>query len=216
MAYMRWRRLIELSALDRPWIGEMFLRNRWKKAQAREPGFWDNEYTSGSYDRLGLSEQRHHIRLLAALVAEHAPNLRVLDIGCGDGAFYKAIRSHSPARYVGVDVSDVAIARAQDRYGADAGATFIVGDGSRFPTDETFDAIVFPECIEFLGDPVKVLDHYRGNLAEGGIFGVTQWLATRPLRIWRAVAAHTEVVDQAVVSAQWGGAWQVWTCRPRK
>ena len=214
MAYMRWRRLIELSALDRPWIGELFMRRRRGRPAEQAPGFWDNEYTSGAYDRLGLSEQRHHLRLLAALIAEHKPNPRVLDIGCGDGAFYRAIRSHSPAHYVGVDVSEVAIDRSRERYGETAGVSFVLGDGSSYSTNETFDAIVFPECIEFLDDPLKVFAHYRKNLAEDGVFGVTQWLAVRPLRIWRAIAAQTSVIDQAVVSTQWGGAWQVWTCRP--
>lgn len=215
MAYLRWRRVIELAALDRPWVGEMFMRRRWARTEDKPPAFWDNEYTSGNYDRLGKSEQRHHLRLLAALIAEHRPNPRVLDIGCGDGAFWRAIRSHSPARYVGVDLSEVAIARSNERYGGE-GAEFVVGDGSCFPTGETFDAIVFPECIEFLGDPLAVLSHYAPNLAPSGVFGVTQWLAVKPLRIWRAVAGATEVVDQAVVSTAWGGAWQVWTCKPKR
>lgn len=204
-----------MAALDRPWIGELFVRGRGQTAYDRPAEHWDNEFASGNFDRLSRSDQRHHLRLLAGMIAETYANPKIMEIGCGDGAFHRAIASHAPQRYLGVDLSSVAVERARGRYCDRAGTEFTVGDGARYETDELFDAVVFPECIEFLGDPVEVLSHYAKNLKPGGLFGVTQWLAAKPLRIWRAIKDTHEIVDEAVVNAAWGGAWQVWTCRPK-
>ena len=214
MAYLRWRRFLELAALDRPWVGETFMRRAGPGPGARPAAYWDGLHR-GAYDHLLKSDQRHHHRLLAALVAEHVAHPRILDIGCGEGAFYDSLRPFAPAAYLGVDLSPLAISKAGARI-KDAGVRFTVGDGARFEAgEERFDAIVFPECIEYLGDPIALLDHYASFLAPGGVFGVTQWLGLKPLRIWRQVKAATDIVDEAVVSAPWGGAWQVWTCRPK-
>ncbi len=214
MAYLRWRRFLELAALDRPWVGETFMRRGGEGPGARPAAYW-NGLHDGEYDRLLKSDQRHHHRLLAALISEAAIQPRVLDIGCGEGVFFDSLRPFAPAAYLGVDVSDLAIAKAKARI-ADHGARFTTGDGARYEAgSERFDAIVFPECIEYLGDPIALIDHYARFLAPDGVIGVTQWLGLKPLRIWRAVRDHTEVVDEAVVSAPWGGAWQVWSCRPK-
>lgn len=47
------------------------------------------------------------------------------------------------------------------------------------------------------------------------VVGVTQWLSRRPLSPWRPLKTQAGVLDEAVVMAPWGGAWQVWTCRPK-
>ncbi len=216
MAYLRGRRLIELLALGRPWIGELFVRGAGSSAQAAET--WDGAYRDGHYDQLLDSDRRHHHRLLAALVGEIAPQPRILDIGCGEGAFYRSARALPPRRYLGVDLSPEGIARARARFAADlipGQVEFVAADGAAFTTDDTFDAIVFADCLEYLGPPEAFLAHYAHNLAPGGVFGFTQWLGVKPLRLWRRIRAATEIVDEAVVQAPWGGAWQVWTCRPR-
>ncbi|MDB5430907.1 MAG: methyltransferase type 12 [Caulobacter sp.] len=214
MAYLRWRRFLELAALDHPWVGETFMRRGGAGPGARPAAYWDRLH-SGGYDRLLNSEQRHHHRLLAALVSESVAHPRVLDIGCGEGVFHDSLRPFAPAAYLGVDLSDLAIAKARARI-TDPAARFTLGDGARYDAGaERFDAIVFPECIEYLGDPIALLDHYARFLAPGGVFGVTQWLGLKPLRLWRQVKAAADIVDEAVVSAPWGGAWQVWTCKPR-
>lgn len=218
MAYLRTRRVLELAALDRPWVGEAFMRKPKLGPTISPAADWDRAYKEGVYQRLLRSDQRHHHRLLAGLVADVGPNPRVLEIGCGEGAFFDALRPFAPSRYLGVDFSPGAIANAQKRLAGDlepGKVDFVVGDGKAYPVNEQFDAIIFPECIEYLGDPIALLEHYQTGLAPGGVFGVTQWLGLKPLRIWRRFKAQTEIVDEAVVSASWGGAWQVWTCRLR-
>lgn len=44
MAYLRWRRFTELMSLDRPWLGELFMRKRSKPIVAAPVEKWDAEY----------------------------------------------------------------------------------------------------------------------------------------------------------------------------
>lgn len=216
MAYFRLRRAIELAAIDRPWVGELFMRNRFAKQKLTPPDGWDAEYEDGVYDRLLRSDQQHHHRLLASLVTEGRKDVSVLEIGCGEGAFWRVLRGRDDIAYRGVDFSKVAIERAQQRFAADASrAVFEVGDGRRYAAAARYDAVVFPEVIEYLGDIPSLLDHYAAALKPGGVIGVTMWLGLRPLRIWRQMQTHCRVVDQAVVHAAWGGAWLVAVLAPR-
>ncbi|ENZ83765.1 MULTISPECIES: class I SAM-dependent methyltransferase [Caulobacter] len=217
MAYLRWRRFTELLSLDNPALGELFMRKRHKPIVAAPVETWDAEYQAGVYDRLSRSEQRHHHRLLAAMIADRWPNPRVLEIGAGEGVFYEALRPHRPARYVGVDFSKLAVARAETRLAPEiviGEVKMLLGDGRDFQTDETFDVVVFSECIEHLGEVETIIAHYRPNLKAGGAVGLTMWLALKPLRLWHRLKAMGEVLDEAVINTPWGGGWLVAVVRP--
>lgn len=220
MAYGKLRRFIELSALDRPWVGRVFDKKRKSTPprDARADWDWNSDYASGVLDRLWRNDQRHHHRLLASLLASARPNPAVLDIGCGEGALYHTMALHRPSAYLGVDISSLAIERARERAKAtpiDGPVAFETGNGSAYETEQTFDVIVFSECAEFLGDMGQVLDHYKKNLREGGKFGLTMWLATRQLPTWELLKTQTKVDDEAVVCTAWGGAWIVAVLSPR-
>lgn len=217
MPYLRWRRIKEMASIDRPWLGRLLLRRDQPHA-LQGPEQWDADYRGGEYDRLFRGEQRHHQRLLAALVAEAAPAARILDVGCGEGAFYESMRRFAPEHYDGIDISDVAIRRAAERYAADIAAgraSFTASDGQAHVTASRFDVIVFSECIEYLGEVEQVVGHYRGLLRPGGCFAITMWLGSGAVRRWWRLRELAEVQDEAVVNAAWGGAWLVARLLPR-
>jgi SAM-dependent methyltransferase len=220
MAYLRLRRAIELAALDRPWIGELLLRRRFSAPEVTPKDSWDRDYEQGVYDRLRRTDQQHHHRLLAALVTAGRQRCAVLEIGCGEGAFLESLLSHQDVTYVGIDFSEVAIGRARRRFAPliESGAVrFEIGDGRAYPAQAgAFDAVIFPDCIEYLGEVEPLLDHYARALKPGGLIGLTQWLSVRPLRIWRRMKRWGSVVNEAVVNTAWGGAWLVATLSPRK
>lgn len=218
MAYLKLRRMIELSVLDRPQLASVFRPRGGGKSRQAPQAQWDELYEAGTYETLLDSDKRHHHRLLASLIGERTPQARVLEIGCGQGAFYQSLRAVKPRRYLGTDISERAIAQARSRFARDlatGGAEFRAVDGAGFATEERFDAIIFADCIEYLGPVEAVVERYGAMLAPGGVFGLTQWLALHPLSIWRRMGAVTEVLDEAVVSTPSGRAWQVWTCRPK-
>ncbi|MFZ0269664.1 SAM-dependent methyltransferase [Caulobacter sp.] len=219
MAYLRWRRFVELVSLDRPWIGELFMRKRHESIVAAPVEKWDREYREGVYDRLARSDQRHHHRLLAAMIADRWPRPRVLEIGAGEGVLFEALRAHAPARYVGVDFSAPAVELGLQRLSAERAAgqvDLLLGDGRTFRTDETFDVVVFSECIEHLGEVEDLIAHYTPNLKPDGGMGLTMWLALKPLRLWHRLKRLGPVLDEATINTPWGGGWLVAVVRPAK
>jgi SAM-dependent methyltransferase len=99
----------------------------------RFPGsanYWDARYRrggssgSGSQDRLAEFKRA----TLATFVAEHAI-ASVIEFGCGDG---NQLAAASYARYIGLDVSQAAIAACTRRFAADASKSFYVYDSLAF------------------------------------------------------------------------------------
>ncbi len=221
MAYLKWRRVTELLALDRPWADALLRRGGPRAPEpegAAAEAAWDAVYARGAYDHLPRSDQRHHHRLLAALAVEVGDRPSVLEIGCGEGVFYESLRRMAVGPYLGVDVAPIAIERAQARFAGpitEGRARFVVGDGRGFAPDDRFDVIAFPECVEYLGDPARVLAHYAPFLEPGGAFAMSLWLSSNSVRLWRRFRDLAEVVDEAVVQAPWGGAWLVATLKPK-
>jgi len=215
MSFMRFRRAIEMGALDRRWLGQLFLSRR--SVKTYDAAHWDKEYQKGVFDRLRRSDQRHHHRLLAALIGEAGPGRRYLEVGCGEGVFYKSLQPYEPARYYGIDISPEAIALAHAAYPTEIASgrvAFETAIAETWTTQERFDAVVFPECIEFMGDVVEVLRTYSSFLAPGGTIGLSMWLNTEPVRRWWSIVDNAEVIDSAVVTSDWGGAWIVANLRP--
>jgi 2-polyprenyl-3-methyl-5-hydroxy-6-metoxy-1,4-benzoquinol methylase len=216
MAYLRLRRMLQLAVLDRPGLAWM-IGARAQASRAAPAAQWDGYYAAGTYDNLMAPERRHHHRLLAAMLGERKPGARVLEIGCGQGAFYQSLRHLDFASYLGTDIAPLAIDQARARFAPDIAAgraDFAVADGAAFDPGGPFDVIVMADCIEYLGPPAETLERCAGLLAPGGVVGVTQWLAAHPLALWRELKPQARILDEAVVLAPWGGAWQVWTCRP--
>jgi predicted TPR repeat methyltransferase len=219
MAYLRLRRILELAVLDRPGL-QWLLAGRGGEAERRAPAdYWEGLHSQGTYSSLMDDRRRDHLRLLAAMVAERAPQGRVLEIGCGQGAFYETLRSHRPGRYVGVDIAPSAIEQAKARFADDIAAghaAFEAGDGAAMGLERGYDAIVFADSIEYLGSMDEVLARFTPLLAPGGFLCATQWLAAHPIRLWnRNLKPRLELLDEALVCAPWGGAWQVWAGRPK-
>jgi methionine biosynthesis protein MetW len=84
------------------------------------------------------------------------PNTRLLDIGCGEGAFLKYVRSRWPqSQVVGADISAQAIAHVRD-----AGLEGIVMDVSqplREQIQGKFDDVVLMEVIEHVPDAEELV-----------------------------------------------------------
>jgi SAM-dependent methyltransferase len=92
------------------------------------------------------------------------PGERILDLGCGDGAF-TAMVAATGAAVTGVDASPELVAAAR-ALGIDA----IVGDGRALGFAADFDAVVSNAALHWMGDPVPVLAGVARALRPGGRF----------------------------------------------
>jgi cyclopropane fatty-acyl-phospholipid synthase-like methyltransferase/CheY-like chemotaxis protein len=97
-------------------------------------------------------------------------NVRVLDLGCGNGMIAEYIAEVSDAWVTGLDYSDIAIALANQRtQGKRARLDFVVGDltAPQLPP-HSFDVLVSIDTLYFSGDYAKTLECWRALLRRGG------------------------------------------------
>jgi len=120
----------------------------------------------------------------AFLTGHVRPGDRVLDLGCGDGAFSAVLRDHSAAP-VAVDVAQEALRRAR------AAHPWLeahhVAEGTPLPfADQGFDAVWAGEVLEHVVDTVALVAEVRRVLRFGGVL-----IATTPYhgRVATAVLA---------------------------
>ncbi|MBV8734737.1 MAG: methyltransferase domain-containing protein, partial [Solirubrobacterales bacterium] len=102
-----------------------------------------------------------------------ADGMRVLDLGTGLGhvAFQLSELVGPAGAVVGIDQAAATLAVAEERRLAAhiENVRFVEADAHAFRDDEAFDAVVGRLILFHLSDPVKVLRHHLGGLAEGGL-----------------------------------------------
>lgn len=94
---------------------------------------------------------------LAIIAANVAPDSRVLDVGCGDGALMAALRDDRQCDARGLEIDPVNVATAVSR-----GLSVIQGDADRdladYP-DASFDYAILSQTLQTTMYPHLVLDH---------------------------------------------------------
>ena len=113
---------------------------------------------------------------------------RVLDVATGTAGVALAIAARSPARVVGVDLTEAMV-----RHGAqnvhDAGMAprivMALGQGEKLPFgDETFDALSFTYLLRYVPDPAVALGELVRVLRPGGVMANLEFLVP-PSAFWR-------------------------------
>lgn len=95
----------------------------------------------------------YYHQLLQRCYLFHIPaGMRILELGCGNGALLAALR---PAFAVGVDFSGKAISAGKESH---ADLMFIQADAHFLPFETTFDVIILSDLINDLWDVQKVFD----------------------------------------------------------
>ena len=98
----------------------------------------------------------YHRRLAEIYRFYVAPNMNVLEIGCGDGRLLAKLQ---PARGVGIDFSEEMIKRAKERHPE---LTFIHADAHDISAlNEKFDIIILSDLVNDLWDVQRVLEQIK-------------------------------------------------------
>lgn len=105
-----------------------------------------------------------------------APNLRWVDIGCGNGAFTQLLVERcAPMTVEGVDPSEGQLAFARERLATPV-AKFRRGDAMALPfADGTFDAAVMALVVFFIPDPARGVAEMARVVRPGGLAAAYIW-----------------------------------------
>jgi SAM-dependent methyltransferase len=143
---------------------------------ATKQKLWDGEFANGRWDVLDTTTND----CVYSRIERAANGGSILDLGCGSGSTVNELDESSFSEYVGVDISEVAIAKAQRRTEANGRAhkcRFLQGDVTAFEPTKEFDVILFRDSIYYIKRQriVATLMRYSQWLREDGVFIVRIW-----------------------------------------
>jgi SAM-dependent methyltransferase len=100
------------------------------------------------------------------------PGLEVLDAGCGTGEFSsRIVKEFSPAKVVGIDIADMHIRLAKERYKGHQRLSFEHGDATALAfADNSFDVAVCRHMLQAIPHPMKVIHEMIRVVKPGGWF----------------------------------------------
>jgi demethylmenaquinone methyltransferase/2-methoxy-6-polyprenyl-1,4-benzoquinol methylase len=144
------------------------------------------------YDRLAevlsFGQNRRWRRAMCDRLVSARPGL-VLDVASGTAGVAIQLARRSPARVVGVDLTEQMLRRGQANV-ATSGlvdrVTLTVGEAERLPfPDATFDGLSFTYLLRYVTDPQATLDELVRVVQPGATVASLEFLVP-PNRFWRA------------------------------
>jgi len=140
-------------------------------------------------------------------LARYAAKGSILDIGCGSGNTANELDADAFASYVGVDISEVALAKAASRSrenGRGNKTRFECSDFFSYAPTARFDVVLFRESMYHVPIPKirPILEKYSHALKDDGVF-IVRLVTTvdgkpkyRPMKMIQTIEAATEVMDR--------------------
>ena len=128
---------------------------------------WDDQFARGKWDYLRARDIK-----VRDLIANLASGGTVVDLGCGEGLLAFELPETSYTRYIGVDVSTVAIENALRRafQTSNTKCTFIATDLREWEGTEEADVILIEEALYYLTPSAQhtLLDTCERSLSDRG------------------------------------------------
>jgi 2-polyprenyl-3-methyl-5-hydroxy-6-metoxy-1,4-benzoquinol methylase len=167
---------------------------------------WDKEFSSDKWDFIDDTAGD----CVYSHLEKHARNGSILDLGCGPGNTANELAVTAYSTYLGVDISEAALAKAArrtEKNGRGEKNRFEQSDIISYVPKQQFDVILFRESMYHvpLGKVKAVLDRYSGYLTNGGVFvvrlgmggGQDGQIKKRPKAMIDIMEAEFDVVEKA-------------------
>jgi 2-polyprenyl-3-methyl-5-hydroxy-6-metoxy-1,4-benzoquinol methylase len=146
----------------------------------------------------GIFEKTEMKRLGVAkeLLRKNVQNGNILEVGCGEGVFFKNVLDISFGFYEGIDVSNVAISKITKT----ENSIFSVADMETYhPKNAPFSVIIFNEVLYYSKNPISLLVRYRAFVKEDGVFLIGMYSSPKSNQIWGEIDEHFAVRESTEV-----------------
>jgi SAM-dependent methyltransferase len=159
---------------------------------------WDRDFSGGKWDFIDNTAGD----CVYPYLEKYAHNGNILDLGCGPGNTANELAAETYRTYVGVDISEAALAKAVKRTkenGRDNKNSFVASDFLGYKPTQDFDIILFRESLYHVpyGQVKPILDKYSHNLKNGGVFIVRLYAGDdRPGKIKRRVIRKMDLIKR--------------------
>ncbi len=166
--------------------------------------FWDQEYSSGKWNFIDNTVGD----CVYSALEKFANRGSILDLGCGPGNTATELDSATYSSYVGVDISEEALAKAARRSeesGRKDKNRFAQADLLLYEPAEQYDVVLFRESMYHVpvGKIKPILKKYSRYLKEDGVFIVRMYAVAdgkpkyRPTKMLNLIAETYDVVERS-------------------
>jgi 2-polyprenyl-6-hydroxyphenyl methylase/3-demethylubiquinone-9 3-methyltransferase len=177
------------------------------KPTRRTKAAWNLQYSANAWERLrSISELARYSIIVGFCSFSNRP-MSILDIGCGEGVLHELFRGATIERYVGIDISDAAIALATPK--TSDRASFVCADANTYEPTERFDVVIFNECLYYFSDPVNAIERYWNYIARDGFIIVSMYLSNNNQKIWAVLEKTSNIIESTTVTNHAGITWKV-------
>jgi SAM-dependent methyltransferase len=139
--------------------------------------FWNKEFAGGKWDFIDETSND----CVYAHLEKHAHGGDILDLGCGPGNTANELARDAYSSYIGVDISESALAKGMKRTvegGRSNQNSFVCSDFLGYRPSKDFDVILFRESLYHVphGRVLEILERYSKHLKPNGVFIVRLYL----------------------------------------
>jgi len=159
---------------------------------------WDKEFSSTKWDFIDNTAGD----CVYPYLEKYAQSGNILDLGCGPGNTANELSADAYRSYVGVDISEAALAKAVKRTaenGRSEKNSFVCSDFLGYRPTKEFDIILFRESMYHIpyGQVSEILEKYSKSLKKSGVFVVRLYAGDhRPGKIKHRVKRKLELIKR--------------------
>ena len=159
---------------------------------------WDKEFSSTKWDFIDNTSGD----CVYSHLEKHVQGGDILDLGCGPGNTANELSADAYRTYVGVDISEAALAKAVKRTaenGRSEKNSFVCSDFLGYRPTKEFDIILFRESMYHIpyGQVSEILEKYSKSLKKSGVFVVRLYAGDhRPGKIKHRVKRKLDLIKR--------------------
>ena len=130
---------------------------------------WEKEYAAGRWDYLYEPAEAERYKVVLDFVYRYLRgNREILEIGCGEGILQSRMSPGMYSRFLGIDLSHVAIRKATRLKDPNTG--YRTGDMETYIPPGKYAMIIFNEVLYYSTDPLRAVRRYLPYLEADGHF----------------------------------------------